>query len=465
MVNVNNLKTPGVYIDEKRLFPPSVAAVETAIPAFVGYTQFARRREDGDLNMKPHRISSMVDYERFFGVAYKERGFTVKIDDSTSPPTEVATPTNRSNYLMYYCLQTFFDNGGGPCYIVSVDTYTEEGGIIDFQKLRDGLDKLEVIDEVTLLTFPDSTNLSVGADYYTLYGAAITQCVKLQDRFAVMDVWIDPNDPDEQINITAFRNGISGGVDELKYGAAYYPMLDTIIDFEVEETLTNVEFNGNTAVLKDLEEADNATYNRAKAIINRIEMRLPASPAVLGVYARVDNNRGVWKAPANETVRTVIRPAVDITKESQAGLNVDAKAGKSINAIRAFAGISPALIWGARTLAGNDNEWRYVSVRRYFNMAEESIKNATERFVFEPNDANTWTLVRGMISNFLTLQWRAGALAGPTPEQAFFVQVGLGETMTALDILEGRMIVKIGMAVVRPAEFIILEFSHKMQES
>ena len=95
-------------------------------------------------------------------------------------------------------------------------------------------------------------------------------------------------------------------------------------------------------------------------------------------------------------------------------------------------------------------------------MVEESVKKATEPFVFEPNDANTWTKVRAMIENFLMLQWRAGALVGSKPDDAFFVHVGLGETMTALDILEGRMIVEIGMAVVRPAEFIILRFSHKM---
>ncbi|WP_225975103.1 phage tail sheath C-terminal domain-containing protein [Anseongella ginsenosidimutans] len=120
---------------------------------------------------------------------------------------------------------------------------------------------------------------------------------------------------------------------------------------------------------------------------------------------------------------------------------------------------------GARTLDGNSNEWRYVSVRRFFNMVEESVKKATEPFVFEPNDANTWVKVRAMIENFLTLQWRAGALAGAKPEHAFYVKVGLGQTMTAQDILEGRMIVETGMAVVRPAEFIVLRFSHKMQES
>jgi hypothetical protein len=160
----------------------------------------------------------------------------------------------------------------------------------------------------------------------------------------------------------------------------------------------------------------------------------------------------------------VVCPETTFTATELDGLNVDAVSGKSINAIRSFTG-KGTLIFGARTLAGNDNEWRYVSVRRFFNMVEESTKKATEPFVFEPNDANTWVRVQGMIENFLTTLWRQGALQGAKPEHAYYVAVGLGKTMTALDILEGRMIVEIGLAVVRPAEFIILRFSHKLAES
>lgn len=190
---------------------------------------------------------------------------------------------------------------------------------------------------------------------------------------------------------------------------------------------------------------------------------LPPSGSVAGVYATIDRTRGVWKAPANVSINSIIGPAVKIDSHDQEDLNVH-MTGKSVNAIRAFTG-KGTLVWGSRTLAGNDNEWRYVPVRRFFIMVEESTKKATEPFVFEPNDANTWVKVRSMIENFLTLQWRAGALQGAKPNEAFFVNVGLGETMTELDILEGRMIVEIGMAVVRPAEFIILRFSHKMLSS
>ncbi len=187
---------------------------------------------------------------------------------------------------------------------------------------------------------------------------------------------------------------------------------------------------------------------------------LPPSGTIAGVYAAIDRTRGVWKAPANVSINSIIGPAVKIDSHDQEDLNVHTT-GKSVNAIRAFTG-KGTLVWGSRTLAGNDNEWRYVPVRRFFIMVEESTKKASEPFVFEPNDANTWVKVRSMIENFLILQWRAGALQGAKPNDAFFVNVGLGVTMTELDILEGRMIVEIGMAVVRPAEFIILRFSHKM---
>src|SRR5262249_53193482 len=151
---------------------------------------------------------------------------------------------------------------------------------------------------------------------------------------------------------------------------------------------------------------------------------LPPSAAIAGVYASVDRDRGVWKAPANIGLTSVIGPTVKITHDEQENLNVDTTAGKSINAIRAFTGRGP-LVWGARTLAGNDNEWRYVSVRRLFIMIEESVKKASAFAVFEPNDSATWLKVKAMIESFLYGLWTQGALAGSTTDAAYFVNVGL----------------------------------------
>ena len=198
--------------------------------------------------------------------------------------------------------------------------------------------------------------------------------------------------------------------------------------------------------------------------IKREMKYVPPSGAIAGVYAAVDRMRGVWKAPANVSLAAVAEPTEPIDFFDQEDLNIDVNGGKSINAIRTFAGRGN-LVWGARTLAGNDNEWRYVPVRRFFNMVEESVKKSTAWAVFEANDAKLWTKVKGMIDNYLLQKWREGALQGAAPEDAFFVKVGLGQTMIAQDILEGRLIVEIGMAVVRPAEFIILRFMHKMPVS
>ncbi|MGK7959831.1 phage tail sheath family protein, partial [Crocosphaera sp.] len=216
--------------------------------------------------------------------------------------------------------------------------------------------------------------------------------------------------------------------------------------------------------LASLQTSNTALYNFVKNELKKHYLILPPSAAVAGVYAATDSNRGVWKAPANVSLANVIEPVIKLDNTKQDNLNVDATTGKSINAIRAFMG-KGTLVWGARTLAGNDNEWRYIPVRRFFNMVEESVKKSTYWAVFEPNDANTWVKIRGMIESYLTQQWRNGALAGATPQEAFFVRCGLGVTMDSQDILEGRMNVEIGMAVVRPAEFIILKFSHKLQTS
>ncbi|MCB2206176.1 phage tail sheath subtilisin-like domain-containing protein [bacterium] len=675
-------KTPGVYIEEIPKLPPSIAQVETAIPAFVGYTEIAVKNGES-LTLKPTRISSLLEFEEYFGGEHVPASVTVVVDDANNYAVDSVTLANSERFYLYDSMRLFFDNGGGDCYIVSVGNFDNAPELDGANSsMLDGLRALEKEDEPTILLFPDACNISVDdptdTDLYSLQQQALAQCAKLQDRVAVFDLHEHTIDDHDQA-VASFRNNI--GINSLKYGAAYTPWLITsyprTVDFPmfrtgvtrlsdsgavdlgsitsdstlnalvttfnsaeaesaaVEAVITNIrsadatdgslgggttlptmkdkfmqmklqvdasgdetaatanlnillnfcrlallDFQSllgtlttanmlndlatyaksntlwrgaatamigldrnadvdalstigdvNTAysgidltwlgaaapasvtatgtdygdpgtasevpgiarmIALDLQSAFNmlsafadalreaaseyqtsaqeALYEKHSIIgnivsaIEREWSKLPPSGAVAGIYARVDGTRGVWKAPANESIASVSGPLARITHEEQASLNVDSVAGKSINAIRNFTGRG-TLVWGARTLKGNDNEWRYVNVRRFFNMVEESTKNATAGFVFEPNDANTWVKVQAMIENFLTVLWRQGALQGAKPEHAFYVSVGLGKTMTALDILEGRMIVEIGMAVVRPAEFIILRFSHKMAES
>jgi phage tail sheath protein FI len=572
-----NYKTPGVYVEEQGKFPPSVAQVETAIPAFIGYTA------DGPKN-KPTRIASMLEYEQLFGKANPEI-FAVAFKDGVA----TAISTKISDFKMYYAIQMYFANGGGPCYIVSVGDYKSpgsEGAPAPAEAFLSGLELLKKEDEPTLIVFPDlqslvpsaadiaaaqavvttavytkniasaaksiagvvadavaGANVDAAVDaavakaaefnvanpndlqvagakggqavvaavkvaatvanatvatvkaaaqavvtaletdlttastmeadalaassivasragdsvavgkIYALYNNALDQAELLKDRFVIMDVLEDA---------AAFRNKVTST--SLKYGAAYYPKLKTVLSYDFKDADVLVTGASGVATLAELKLKNSELYNQAKTAIASQQVVLAPSSAIAGVYAKVDSTSGVWKSPANLGLSLVDVPAVKISNKEQELLNVDATSGKSINAIRTFAG-KGTLVWGARTLDGNSNEWRYVSVRRFFNMVEESVKKATERFVFEPNTANTWTRVQAMIENYLDQQWRDGALAGSKPEEAYYVSVGLHKTMSAQDILEGRMNIEIGMAAVRPAEFIVLNFSHKLQEA
>ncbi|MBL7818449.1 MAG: phage tail sheath family protein [Saprospiraceae bacterium] len=464
----NDYKTPGVYVEEITKFPPSVAQVETAIPAFIGYTQNVQHPILGDLKNKPRRITSMVEYERLYGFAQNETGITAEVvaNPNTGIPDIKVEVKSPSKYKMYYSLQFYFANGGGPCYIVSVGDYSTN--VVDFQELSDGLKASDKVDEVTLLLLPDAHAMNAD-NYYNIYKAALDSCVKLQDRFTVLDAYVDPAtnlDLEPLKPVQILRDKLSGSVDVLKYGAVYYPPMETILDYQFADADVEVKLeDGSKPKLDSLKNSKNALYFQVRAAIRDKPLTMMPSAGIVGIYADTDANRGVWKAPANVGMDYVIRPSVIISDEEQKDLNVDVNGGKSVNIIRTFTGRGPAIVWGARTLAGNDNEWRYISVRRFCNMVEESVKKACNQFVFEPNDANTWVRVRAMIENFLILQWRAGALQGAKPDHAFYVAVGLNQTMTAIDVLEGRMIVEIGMAVVRPAEFIILKFSQMMPQS
>lgn len=374
---------------------------------------------------------------------------------------------------MYHSLQLYFANGGNSCFIVSVGSYADASASVDhYPTMKEGLDAAGKEAEPTLLLFPDACMLPE-PEYYTLYKEALGQCGRLMNRMVIIDLYPAAGETQFDENMIArFREGI--GEENLKYGAAYYPYLRTTIPHYTDEAGQPV--GGGTIakdwVLRAARGADDATrlksvyhtnrrlYYAIRKAMAQQTLVLPPGSAVAGVYCQNDAAMGVWKAPANISLNCVIEPVVAIGNSEQDLLSQD-PSGKSVNAIRMFPG-KGTLIWGARTLAGNDNEWRYIPVRRFFIMVETSVRKALESFVFEPNDANTWVKVQAMIENFLSLQWRTGALMGVKPDEAFFVRVGLGHTMTATDLLEGRLIIELGMAMVRPAEFTIIRIVQNM---
>jgi len=190
---------------------------------------------------------------------------------------------------------------------------------------------------------------------------------------------------------------------------------------------------------------------------------MPPSAAMAGAYTMCDNMVSVAKSPANISLGSVISPSININNDNQEELNLPLN-GKAINAIRGFTG-KGVLVWGARTLDGNSKDYRYISVRRTMTFLEQSIKFASEAFVFAPNNSTTWSTLKATVTNFLNNQWQSGLLAGNSPEDAFDVSIGLGTTMTANDILDGVLKMTIKVAITRPAEFIVITFEQQQQKS
>jgi len=569
-------KTPAVYVVEKSLMPPSVAEVPTAIPAFIGYTKKIANAKGISILNTPTRITSMVEYVSAFGSYYEESSTVVDYKADSGEFVVNAEQPKLAKFFLYHAVSHFFANGGGKCYIVSVgEGYNT--ALKSKKHFMAAIDCLKKIDEVTLVSTPETVWLSEQG-HYDVHNKSLYHCTTMGDRFALIDVMETAkpgDDVDMRADASVMRDKVVG---TLKYGAAYYPHLQSSIvrTYSEEKTEVNyqttmlkihsslttfctaegksadeygyllnddltrstsdtnvypvflkvtdsvladakgykVDANGvrvaglgsygiftsadgskylnilgretdaGTNVENDPERleiaredkvcksnlaylnnakgrlASTAVYNNVKSVLNRNYLILPPCTAVAGIIAKVDSTRGVWQAPANVAVTMVVGPNVSIDHFEQEDLNVDVVAGKSINAIRKFVG-KGTLVWGARTLAGNDNEWRYVPVRRLFNMVEESIQKGTGFAVFEPNTPFTWLKIKTMIESYLENLWKQGALFGAAPAEAFFVNVGLGQTMTEDDINNGFMRIEIGIAAVRPAEFIILTFSHK----
>jgi phage tail sheath protein FI len=396
---------------------------------------------------------------------------------------------NRSDkFNLYQNLKLFFANGGGSCYIVSVGDYSSE---LDKAVLIKAIDTLSKEQEPTMVIVPEAVNLKQ-QECYDLQNAVAAHCGQMKNRITIMDVYDgykDRKDPSGDV-ITAFREKTTTPFPG--YASAYYPWLNTSILSEKEVSFLNIgkdnldKFKtvlklydpylggyidkiGSDAETVDLNTVHKVLCNQSelynsiiKEMVRQLNLMPPAS-AMAGIYSLVDHTKEVWKAPANIGLAHVISPAVNISHIEQEDLNVPID-GKAVNAIRYFVG-EGVKVWGARTLDGNSLDWRYINVRRTVIMLEESIRIATKAYVFDPNTPNTWVTVRSMISNFLNGIWKRGGLAGAVPEESFKVHIGLGETMTPEDILEGIMRITVLVAVARPAEFIEITFQQQMQKS
>jgi len=519
-------KTPGVYINELNAFPNAVVPVATAIPAFVGYTPNAVFDGQPCVNQAV-KIDSLQEFMNYFGLRdpFDPAGLTFLAQNlqyqptyypvaSADPATAAVTlggkcydvePDSGTVYYLYNSVILFYANGGGACYVVSVGLYSDgkPAGLpkpvtaslvnanVRLSALLAGVSAVADKTEPTMIVVPDATLLTA-ADNQALNQEILAQCDQLKSRVGLFDIpGADRPDPVHWRDaIAAFRTGI--GLNHLCYGIAYYPFLKTSVMSAADIDYLNIGGGSKTlaAVLPDansdplqsliaaidhpagrtprqieaaLLQASSDYQNLHDAVLARANI-LPPGAALAGVYTTVDNNTGVWQAPANVALSAVIDTTLKITDADQQSLKVDAATGKSINAIRLFPGRG-VLVWGARTLDGNSEDWRYINVRRTLIFLEQSMRLAVQAYAFAPNVANTWSLVASVLNNFLTTIWSQGGLVGPTPASAFSVAVGLGQTMTSQDILDGFMNISVKVAVTHPAEFVVISLQQQMQIS
>lgn len=465
-------KVPGVYIEEDHSLSLSVLSGATAIPVFVGqfFKPGANQTDDPILVTTDPvaciRVNNWAEFAKQFVSTLDLKEAKLTVTNDTIKGTCKVVPDSASAVSV----QAYFENGGGPCYILSIQATTKQEDI-----------------ESAILAYPDISLLCY--------------CGNQSSEPEVKKAFKSLIDPQKNLGYFVLTDSDFDNVKDVDFGnkeqvAIYYPALQMNYQMTIPDdnkitlsgsfksfSSSGTPLPSTLKLLIDYKPKNDAEQRDKDELIGKIRslsaIPLRASGVMAGVYARTDALRGVWKAPANVTLSSVkgtvwpcptpqqvIQDApqpVTVTDELQEKLNP-----VGINAIRYFTNQQAYVVWGARTQNGTDENpdkrWRYIPVRRLFNAAERDIKAAMRQVVFEPNSQPTWEKVSAAINTYLYAIWRKGGLQGTKPEEAYFVQVGKNVTMTDADIRAGKLIVKVGMAAVRPAEFIILQFSQKQQD-
>jgi uncharacterized protein len=387
---------PGVYVEEVASSVQPIAGVGTSTAGFIGQV--------ADAVVMPPQPGKFVSDS--LGKPIKDTLGNVtpiyyEVADAEVPQliTSWESFKNRfgdfqaGNRTLAHAVYGFFNNGGTRCWVTRLAT-------VGTTAVTNALATFEGIDEIALVAVPGATDSAIQTEL-------ISHCERMGDRFAILDGHQTPTEfiPDD---ITDTGNS--------NYAALYFPFIE-VFD----------------------------PVDEARAYV-------PPSGHIAGIYARIDTERGVHKAPANAVVRGALGLEHRLSRADQEGLN---PAG--INVIRDLNG--NIVVWGARTLGGDANgEWKYINVRRLFLFLRESIDEGTQWVVFEPNDTALWAKITRNVTAFLTNVWRSGALFGTTPAEAFYVRCDASTNPPEVRDL-GQVVTEIGVAVVRPAEFVIFRIS------
>ncbi|MBI9044434.1 MAG: phage tail sheath family protein [Anaerolineaceae bacterium] len=401
--------SPGVYVEEVPSGSAPIAGAGTSTAGFIGFVanDVIMPNQPGVFKLKDGTQELTTDGNPI-PVPYEiaETGKPQLITSWMDFKNKFGDVQEKNN-ILGNAVYGFFNNGGTRCWVARVsnleDTDNED-------QVKDALANMEAIDEIAILAVPISGVEDIDRRV-AIRSMALEHCKKMGDRFAILDGEESIESSPTQASIYSDAAGNAMGMTS-DYGAVYFPWID-------------VSGKGDF---------------------------VPPSGHIAGVYARVDGERGVHKAPANEVIRGARAVKYRVSKPQQDGLNPD-----GINIIRQFNG--NITVWGARTIGGDKNgEWKYLSVRRLFLFLRESIDEGTQWVVFEPNTPDLWAKITRNVVAFLTVVWRAGALFGSTPEEAFYVKCDAETNPPELRDL-GQVVTEIGVAVVKPAEFVIFRIS------
>jgi phage tail sheath protein FI len=408
--------SPGVYVEEVPSAIKAIAGVSTSTAGFIGivpdkihliakdpaaapgttkFVDFTLPTPD----KTPKLITNWTQFTKAFGDL---------VGDETAAATTDANPAiDEGHRHLAQAVYGFFNNGGSRCYVVRITDSTE---------LDDALKAFAAIDEIALVAAPGITDDAVR-------DKLVTHCINTSYRFAILDGPPSATDLTTLTRTSADPN--PGGVMPKKtdYAAWYFPWI------QVFDPATKLQDPGGDGSLG-----------------------VPPSGHLAGIYARVDNLRGVHKAPANEPILGALNVTQPISKADQDGLNP-----QGVNCIRVLNG--NIFVWGARTVGGDANaDLKYINVRRTLLFLRKSIDEGTQWVVFEPNTAALWQKITRNVTAFLTNVWRSGALFGNTPQEAFYVKCDAETNPPELREL-GQVVTEIGVAIVRPAEFVIFRIS------
>ena len=411
--------SPGVYVEEAPSAIKAIAGVSTSTAAFIGIfpntVHLVARNPDFNPGDDQSKSSKLVEFTvpaaaKVPVLITNWTQFTRTFGDLVGDPTKAAAagnPTVDPGYQrLAHAVYGFFNNGGSRCFVVRITAEAD---------LDAALNALAAIDDISLVCAPGQTNDSIR-------DKIVTHCAATTDRFAILD---GPEFAQDLQSLTHIAADTPPGQSPKKTDLAawYYPWVRV---FDPGTQLQDAASGG--------------------------EISVPPSGHLAGIYARVDTQRGVFKSPANEVIRGALNVTHALSKADQDILNP-----KGVNCLRVLN--DNIYVWGARTVGGDANaDLKYISVRRTLLFLRESIDEGTQWAVFEPNTPALWAKITRNVTAFLTTVWRSGALFGNTAQEAFFVKCD-AETNQQAQIDNGQVVTEIGVAIARPAEFVIFRVS------